>query len=140
MAKHAYHEHLKSVPLFADLNANELDVVAQAATELDFDAGKVLMTQGALAHEMFVVLEGTLEVARDGEPIAEIGPGGIAGEMALLTHAHRHATVSAKTDIKVLYIDGRSFQGVLEEAPSIAVKMLPIVAGRVIENSEHPTH
>jgi hypothetical protein len=48
--------------------------------------------------------------------------------------------VVAKTDVRVLDIDGRSFGVVLEEAPQIAVKMLPIVAGRVIENSQHHSH
>jgi len=138
--KNQYHEHLKSIPLFAGLDRHELDVIASAAVELRLPAGRVLMSQGAVAHEMFVVMEGTLEVIRDGEHVADIGAGGFAGEMALLTHAHRHASVVAKTDVTVLDIDGRSFSFVLEEAPQIAVKMLPIVAGRVIDNSEHHSH
>lgn len=138
--KNQYHEHLKSIPLFAGLDRHELDVIASAAVELRLPAGRVLMSQGAVAHEMFIVMDGTLEVIRDGEHVADIGAGGIAGEMALLTHAHRHASVLAKTDVTVLDIDGRSFSFVLEEAPQIAVKMLPIVAGRVIDNSEHHSH
>lgn len=135
MARNTYHEHLKTVPLFADLNKHELDVIAKGTTELKLPAGRVLMTEGRLAHEMFVVMEGVLEVTKDGKFVAEIGPGGVAGELALLTHSHRHATVTAKTEVQVLDIDGREFQVVLEEAPSIAVKMLPIVAARVLENS-----
>jgi len=140
MAKNEYHEHLKSVPLFADLDRHELDVLASASTELRLPAGKVLMTEGRVAHEMFVVMEGTLEVTKEGEHVADIGPGGFAGEMALLTHAHRHATVTTKTEVLVLDIDGRSFQVVLEEAPLIAVKMLPVVASRVADLTEHHTH
>ena len=140
MAKNAYHKHLRSVPLFADLDKHELDTLAQASTELRLSAGKVLMTEGRLAHEMFVVMEGVLEVTKEGAHVADIGPGGFAGEMALLTHVPRSATVTAKTDVLVIDIDGRSFQVVLEEAPMIAVKMLPIVANRVIENSDHHDH
>lgn len=136
MAKHAYHDHLTSVPLFSDLNEDELDEVAQAATQLEFPAGKVLMRQGQTAHEMFVVIDGTLEVTRDGEHIADIGPGGVAGEMALLTHSHRHATVTTKTACSVLHIDGRAFSALLADVPELAVKMLPIVASRVIANSD----
>ena len=138
--KNQYHEHLKSIPLFAGLDKHELDVIASSAVELRLPAGRVLMSQGAVAHEMFVVMDGTLEVIRDGEHVADIGAGGFAGEMALLTHAHRHASVVAKTDVTVLDIEGRSFSFVLEEAPQIAVKMLPIVAGRVVDNSEHHSH
>lgn len=140
MAKHAYHDHLTSVPLFAGLNDDELDAVAYAATQLDYPAGKVLMREGEVAHEMFVVLEGTLEVTRDGDYIADIEPGGFAGEMALLTRAHRNSTVTAKTDVSVLHIDGREFASVLESAPLIASKLLPVVAARMAENSDNPSH
>lgn len=137
---HSYHDHLTQVPLFSDLDSDDLDVVAKATTELDLKAGYTLIREGETAHEMFVVASGTLEVSRGGEHVADIGPGGFAGEMALLTHARRDATVTAKTDVRVLHIDGRSFGGVLEEAPMIAVKMLPIVAARVIDNSTEHTH
>ncbi len=140
MAKLQYNEHLKGVPLFADLDDDELVEVSQAATELYYRAGKVLIREGTEAHEMFVVTEGTLEVSRDGEPIAEIGPGGFAGEMALMTHAHRNATVTAKTDVSVIHIDGREFTSILHDIPRVAVKMLPVIAGRVAANSDDHTH
>lgn len=136
MAKHAYHDHLKQVPLFADLDIDELDEVAQCATQLDYKAGKVLMSEGGSAHEMFVVVEGELEVTRGGEHVADLGPGSFAGEMALLTHTHRNSTVTTKTAASVLHLDGRGFSAVLRDVPSIAAKMLPIIASRVIENSE----
>lgn len=132
---HAYHDHLKSVPLFADLDADELDAVAAITTQLEIKQGSTIITEGASAHEMFVVISGTLEVTRGGQHVADIGAGGFAGEMALLTHARRDATVTAKTDTTVLHLDGRSFGGMLEEAPMVAVKMLPVVAARVIDNS-----
>jgi CRP-like cAMP-binding protein len=140
MARNKYHNHLREVPLFSGLDDEELDAVDRAATELRFGAGKVLMKEGEVAHEMIVVLEGTLEVTRGGAHIADIGPGSFAGEMALLTRAHRNSTVTAKTDIVVLDIDGRSFSAVLEDAPQIAVKMLPVVAARVNANSDHHSH
>ncbi|HSB85569.1 MAG TPA: cyclic nucleotide-binding domain-containing protein, partial [Ilumatobacteraceae bacterium] len=84
MAKHTFHDHLREIPLFADLDDDELDAVARVATELDLPAGRVLMREGEFAHEMLVIITGTLEVTRDGEHIADIGPGGFAGEMALL--------------------------------------------------------
>jgi CRP/FNR family cyclic AMP-dependent transcriptional regulator len=137
---HAYHEHLKSIPLFSDLNDDELDAVAAITTELDVKQGSTIIAEGASAHEMFVVVSGSLEVTRGGEHVANIGPGGFAGEMALLTHARRDATVTATTDTTVLHLDGRSFGGMLEQAPMVAVKMLPVVAARVIENSTNHAH
>ena len=140
MATSKYHAYLKSIPLFANLRDDELDVVGSAATELNLPPGEVLMREGNLAHEMFVVLEGTLEVTREGEHVADIGPGEFAGEMAMLIQARRDATVATATEARVLHIDGRSFTNLLDDAPHLAVAMLPIVAARVMDGSDHHAH
>jgi CRP-like cAMP-binding protein len=140
MATNQYHEYLKRVPVFHDLDSRELDAVEAVVTDLRFKAGQVLIRQGDSAHEMFIVTVGELEVTRDGEHIADLGPGSFAGEMAVLARAQRNSTVIAKTDVEVLHIDGRSLQTLFADVPEIAVKMLPVVAGRVIANSDHHTH
>lgn len=140
MAKKSHHEHLREVPLFASLDGKELDAVGLTATELDFPAGRVLMREGERAHEMYVLIEGTVEVTQDGTHIADVGSGGFVGEMALLAHSSRNSTVTAKSDIVVLHIDGREFTTLLTRVPTIAAKMLPIVAGRVVDNSDHHSH
>ncbi|HZI46071.1 MAG TPA: cyclic nucleotide-binding domain-containing protein [Ilumatobacter sp.] len=140
MKKNEYHEYLKRVPLFRDLDSRELDAVAAVVTDLRFDAGDVLIHQGASAHEMFIVTVGELEVTRDGEHIADLGPGTFAGEMAVLARTQRNSTVTAKSDVEVLHIDGRSMQTLFADVPEIAVKMLPVVAGRVVANSDHHSH
>ena len=137
MAKNEYHEYLRRVPLFRDLDSDELDSVGAVVTDLRFDAGDVLIRQGASAHEIFIVTTGNLEVTRDDQHIADLGPGDFAGEMAVLARTQRNSTVTAKTDVEVLHIDGRSLQALFADVPQIAVKMLPIVAGRVIDNSDH---
>ena len=139
MAKHKYRDYLKAVPLFRDLNSRELDAIAAVVTDMRLEAGRVLMRQGDHAHEMFIVTSGELEVTRDGKHIAEIGPGSFAGEMAVLARSNRNSTVTAKTGVDVLHIEGRSLQRLFGDVPEIAVKMLPIVAGRVVENSDHHT-
>jgi CRP-like cAMP-binding protein len=58
--------------------------------------------------------------------------------MALLTHTHRNSTVTTKTDASVLHLDGRGFTAVIRDVPSIAAKMLPIIASRVTATTEHP--
>jgi CRP-like cAMP-binding protein len=140
MARHAYHQHLTGIPLFSGLSEDELDAVAMSATQLDYSAGKVLMREGDLAHEMFVVLDGTLEVTRAVEHIADISAGGFAGEVALLAHTRRNSTVTAKTDVSVLHLDGRQFASLIQDTPTIAAKLLPVVAKRMADNIEHHTH
>ena len=137
MAKKSHHEHLRQVPLFASLDAKELDAVGLTATELEYPAGRVLMREGERAHEMYVLVHGTVDVTKDGAHVADVSDGGFVGEMALLAHSPRNSTVTAKTDIVVLHIDGREFSTLLTRVPTIAAKMLPVVAGRVVANSDH---
>ncbi len=139
MKRREYLDHLTTVPLFEGLDRQELDAIGSSATELTLSAGDVLMREGSPSHEMVIVLDGTLSVSANGEEIAQIEAGGFAGEMGLLARAPRNASVTALTDVRVLHIDGRSFEIVLEKAPSIAVKMLPIVASRVVENNASHT-
>ncbi|WP_051063502.1 cyclic nucleotide-binding domain-containing protein [Ilumatobacter nonamiensis] len=135
MARHDYHQYLKAVPLFANVDDDDLDVIGAAVTELSFDGGEVLMRAGSSAREMVIVLEGQLSVLFGDTEIATIDAGGFAGEMGLLAGMPRNATVTAKVPTRLLHIDSRSFDNVLNEAPQIAVAMLPIVAKRVVTNN-----
>ena len=135
MTRNSYHKYLRSVPLFADVEEDDLDVIGTAVTELSFGEGDVLMRAGSSAREMVIVLEGQLGVMLGDTEIATIDAGGFAGEMGLLADRPRNATVAAKTATRILHIDSRSFDKVLKEAPQIAVKMLPVIAKRVVENN-----
>src|SRR4051794_39733702 len=120
---HDNYEHLRHVPLFAGFDRSDLGHIDQIATELELTQGHVLMREGESAHEFVIVLDGTLAVTRDGDEVGEIGPGGFAGENGLILHSQRNSTVSAKTDVRLLHIDGRGFGALLEEVPQLAVKM-----------------
>lgn len=139
MSKNAYHSFLEQVPMFRGLDRRDLDTITRVVTDLDLEAGKVIMREGTVAHEMVIVVDGVLEVLRDGEHVADIGPGGFAGEIGLLTHAKRNSTVRAKSDVSLLHIDGRAFSTLLNEVPQIAVKMLSVVAARAGGDEHHPS-
>jgi CRP-like cAMP-binding protein len=130
MRKHYFDETLTRIPLFDGLDANDLDAVTSASTKLHLDAGTTLMREGTFAYDVFVVIDGTLEVTRDGEHVAHIGPGGLAGEMGILADKPRNSTVTAATDVEVLEIDRRSFAGLLNAVPELAANILPVVAER----------
>jgi CRP/FNR family cyclic AMP-dependent transcriptional regulator len=137
MSKNAYREHLQNIPLLAGLDTKELDEVIDISTDLTIAAGRVLIKAGSNAQEMIIVIEGALEVTRDGQHVANIGPGGFAGELSLLTHSTHNATVTATAESRVLHIEGGSFDVLLKRVPLIAVKMLPIVASRVTKSDDH---
>lgn len=123
--------HLRGVSLFAECSAKDLNKIAKASDELGVPAGHVLCDQGQMGREAFVIMEGTATVRRNGKKVATLGPGAVVGELSLLDHGPRTATVTADTDLTVLVIDSRHFAGVLTEVPTLAGKIMAVLAGRI---------
>jgi CRP/FNR family cyclic AMP-dependent transcriptional regulator len=80
-----------------------------------------------------VIVDGTATVRRNGRKVGTLGPGDAIGELALLDHGPRTATVTATTPLKVLVIGAREFAGVIDEVPPIAHKLLKALAALVRE-------
>lgn len=124
-------EPLAEVPLFSSLSRRDRQKIASASDELSFKAGRVLVEQGRVGHEFFLIIEGEAVVRRNGRKVATLGPGQYFGELSLLAKAPRDATVSATTDIRVLVVGQREFLGVLEAVPGLTMKMLRYLADRL---------
>ena len=90
-------DQLAKVPLFSGLSKKELRLISQLATYLEEPAGTVLTEEGKPGHEFIIVLDGEIEVRQGGKVVAERGAGAYVGEIALLDHRPRTATVVAKT-------------------------------------------
>lgn len=124
-------ETLRGIPLFAELDDDGLEVVATLATEFHAPAGQVLAERGQPGSGLFIIEEGTVEVAMPDGVSVELGPGEFFGEVALLTDSPRNARVRARTDVRCLAISRHVFTLLLDAQPSIAATMLPIVARRL---------
>ncbi|MGH3077795.1 MAG: cyclic nucleotide-binding domain-containing protein [Gaiellaceae bacterium] len=131
LGKNAKIELLKRVPLFAGCSKAELREVALSTDEIDLREGHVLTREGRPGREFFVLVEGTASVTKDGEPIAELQDGDWFGEIALLTHVPRTATVTAASPVRVLVLTDRAFRRVVETMPRIALKVLSSVGQRL---------
>lgn len=129
-------EQLAQVPLFEGLSKKELKLVSQLATPLQEPAGAVLVREGAVGHEFIIVLEGEIEVRKGDRVVATHGPGSYVGEIALLDHRPRTATVVAKTPVSIEVIGQREFAGLLAEVPEITQKLLPVMAKRLADLEE----
>jgi CRP/FNR family transcriptional regulator, cyclic AMP receptor protein len=122
---------LKQIPLFAGCSRAELGAVSRVADELTLPAGRVLMRQGMPGRELFVLVEGEVTVERDGDTIAVRRGGDFLGELALVTGRPRTATVTATTELQTLVLDRISFDRLLRDVPTIAVKVMKAVAERL---------
>lgn len=133
MAREQYLDHLASVPLFSGCTTKELRDIAKATVELTLDDGKEFVTQGDVGREAFIIVEGSADVFRGGQKIATLGPGDCVGELALLDHGPRTATVVAASPLTVLVLGPREFSGLLDEVPTLNHKILAALASRVRE-------
>jgi CRP-like cAMP-binding protein len=126
-------EYLATVPLFSALSRSDLRRVVQVAEELDVPSGQVLVTEGRIGREFFLILEGRANVRRNGRKVATLGPGRYFGELALIDRKPRSATVEAATPMKLLVLGQREFAGLLETLPGVATKLLAGLAQRLRE-------
>ncbi len=123
-------ERLKTIPLFAGLSDRDLDRLATWTDEIEVPSGKNLITQGTFAHEFMIIVEGTAEVTHDGNRLAEMGPGDFFGEMALLSHHPRMASVVATSDLSLVVMHERNFRAMEEELPQVSNRIAAEVAER----------
>ena len=132
-SKKAHLEHLRNVSLFQGCSTKELDRIAKASEEVKMAAGSLIVDQGQTGREAFVVLSGTVTVRRNGKKVGSFGAGTVVGELSLLDHGPRTATVTCDTDCELLLLDQRNFIGVLDSVPTLAHKLLATLAGRIRE-------
>lgn len=97
---------LKSIPLFQDVPEDELRQIAGFAQEVNVEQGRELVREGDFSYEFMLIEEGEAEVTRGGEHVADLGQGDFFGEMGLLEKTLRNATVTAKTQMRLVTLTG----------------------------------
>ena len=131
LRKDAKTELLRQVPLFASCSKKELAAISGIADEIDLKEGKELTRQGSPGREFFVLVEGTADVVKDGKKVNSLEGGDFFGEIALVHHAPRTATVTATSPVRALVVTERDFKRLLEESPEIQRKVLEALAERL---------
>jgi CRP-like cAMP-binding protein len=126
----SFEAQLAAMPLFAGLTARQLEDVAGTVLGRRVKAGKTVIKEGNWGHEFVLVLEGEIEIRRDGQVLATLGPGSYVGEVAVLDNVRRNATVVAKTSVVVGAIDTGLFRSLLTEIPVLSERIATAAAER----------
>jgi CRP/FNR family transcriptional regulator, cyclic AMP receptor protein len=119
------------VPLFQNVSHKGLRAIVSAATEVDVPAGEVLVRQGDHGRELYVILRGAAEVFVGRRKVSELTPGDFFGEMALLSPGPRSATVTARTDMRVMVLDSRALDVIMDRERTLSRRLLEAMARRV---------
>lgn len=122
-------EQMVHCPLFDTLTSDDLQKIARYMNPINIAKEDVLCKEGDRGDHMVFVVDGRLEVYKDNDygsktRIGLVGTGGVIGEMALVEHTVRSATVIAGRDCDLLALERNKFEHILEKYPAIGVKLL----------------
>jgi CRP-like cAMP-binding protein len=121
---------LRSIPLFETLPRDARRVIAPHADQIEVPKGTELVRQGEFAYEFFIIETGAADVLRDGDRIAELGPGDFLGEMGIVGKAVRNATVVTTIVSDVIVMTEQAFRSMSRGNPDIASRIQAAVEAR----------
>ncbi|MEO8422896.1 MAG: cyclic nucleotide-binding domain-containing protein [Actinomycetota bacterium] len=127
-------ERLRRLPLFGELDYHDLSQLLRWVREVDLADGDLLFEQGAIPDDLFVIEEGSVEVRRDGRPVATLGPGDVVGEMALLKLERRWASVFAAGHVRAVALGADDLASMSEQMPELADRLRETMLRRDYEN------
>lgn len=123
-------EALRHISLFAGCTHDELARIDRLGTPIAVRPGRALTVEGAIGRECFVTLAGVAVAERSGRAIATIDAGSIVGEIALLDHTTRNATVVAVTPMQLLVLSEQELEQLLRIAPRVETTLRRIADER----------
>lgn len=121
---------LKSIPLFRDVPDDALRKVATFAELESHPEGAAVVREGGYANDFYAIEDGTAKVERDGQRLAELGPGDVFGEQALLEGEQRSASVIATSPLRVIKIAHWELDKMKRDMPQVVDELKKQVQAR----------
>lgn len=117
-------QKLARVNRFRDFSDDEIAMVTDAARYITVPEHWALMVEQTPADKAYLILSGEVSVRRQGEEVARLGAGEVIGEMALVNHKLRSATVVAETPLEVLHFTDEIVAELVEKIPHFREALL----------------
>ncbi len=129
-----YPKNFKQIPFFSHLDDEKMNVVLKAFKTKEFKKGDVVISQEGEADGMYVIISGKVEVEIDNKVVTSLEDNDFFGEMALVAHAPRSATVRVVSEgLSTLFLSKEAFEAIKDElGEEVKQEMLQ----RIIENYE----
>jgi hypothetical protein len=126
---------LQRVPMFSELPPVELKQVAAVAWENFYTEGDLIARQGETGDAMFIIVDGEVKVYAEEshEELAKRGPGEYVGEMSIISHEPRMASLQASGDVRMLCIGQKEFEGIIRERPETSLAVMRELIERLKE-------
>lgn len=129
-------EGLRAVELFEGLSGRQVSRIAKAGQYITFKEGDPIVLERFHGGQMLVILEGSATVRRGGRDIATLGAGDFFGEMGVLGHVDRSASVIARSRMKVLAFEEEDLERIMQRHPEVARRIRAAAAQRTANDAE----
>ncbi len=110
---------------------NLISLFESEKEQISVAAGQPVFREGDEAHELFVLLEGEVDLRVGDQVVETVQPGGLFGELALVVSSRRTATALAKTDARLVPINERRFTYLVANTPFFALHVMGVLAVRL---------
>lgn len=121
---------LQAIPLFADLEQDDLAAVAAAASELSAEKGQTLVNAGEFGHALYAIEAGTATVRADGAVLRTLQAGDVFGEIAVVASGRRTASVVATSPVRLIVLFKRDVWALEQRSPKAAARLRSLIADR----------
>jgi sigma-B regulation protein RsbU (phosphoserine phosphatase) len=128
---------LSRLSFLAGIQRDVIERLAADVRECNFQPGEVIISEGSPGREVYIVVEGLVEVVKDGGPqemvIAQLGPECVFGEMGMLENQPRFATVRAVQPTCLFELTERAIDSIFDEQPMLIYPFARLLSARLRE-------
>ena len=111
-------EKLAELNRLETLNDADLETVVRAGRHVHLPANWSLIWEKTPADKAYLIVDGEVSVRKAGQEVARLGPGDVIGEMAIVNHKLRSASVVSLTPLEVIHFTKESLEQLLDEVPA----------------------
>lgn len=122
---------IAQISVFADLDDEQRQHIAQAAGELDVAAGTTIAHEGDFGYAIFAIESGSADVQHEGAAVRRLGPGDVFGEIAVLSSGRRTADVVATSDMRLITIFNRDLWQLEQNVPELVAALRTTITARL---------
>ncbi len=131
--------YLHVVPLFNTLGPEELHQLSMKTSKKVFKTGEEIVSQGDDGDTFYIITKGSAEVHINKNNsithLATLGEGDYIGEVSIVSHTNRTATVTANGDVETLCLSASAFERLLNTYPHLALRIMKDITGRLLEQN-----
>jgi CRP/FNR family transcriptional regulator, cyclic AMP receptor protein len=124
-------EKLATLNRLEALSDDDLATVVRAGRQVHLPADWSLIWEKTPADKAYLIVDGEVSVRKGGKELARLGPGDVIGEMAIVNHKLRSASVVSLTPLEVVHFTKESLQQLLEDVPAFADALRGTTADRL---------